>query len=115
RIDMVVANAEGGNDLEFWKQPERPGIAAHRIVGDRRAADLARDIRRQPLQIVRRLEMMQHELVGKTIVDDRLAWSVDQQIDLLGRNSSGRHQVSFPSALSCQRRNKRYEISASRA
>ena len=49
----------------------------------------------------------------KPLFDDRLARPIDQQIDLLGRNIPASHQFSFPSALSCQRRNTRCEVSAS--
>ena len=84
-------------------------VTYNTVRGD--SATLARFPR---LEIGRGLERMQHELVGKTVIDDRLVRAVDQQVDLLGRNIPG-HQFSFPSALSCQRRNKRCEISASRA
>ena len=113
-VDMIVADAERGYDLELGETRQRPGVTAHRIVGDRHAAYLGGDLRRQSLQIVGRFKMMQHELVGKAVVDDRLVRPMNQQIDFLGRDSSAHHQFSFPSALSCQRLSTKCEISASR-
>ena len=80
-------------------------------IGDRHAADFPGNGGRQPLQIGLFLEMMQHELIGKAVVDDRTVRPVDQQIDLFRGNRRG-HQFSFPSALSCQRRNIRCDTTA---
>jgi hypothetical protein len=83
-IDVIVADTESGDDLELRKPRERLAVAPHRIVSDRDAADFLGDRRVQPFEITGGLKRMQGELIGKAVVDDRLARPVNQQIDLLG-------------------------------
>src|SRR4051794_30780221 len=109
---MVVADAETGDDLELWEFLQRRLVAAHRVVGHCHAADSLGDLRREAVEVAAGLELVQHELVGKAVLDDGLVRPVNQKVDLL-RMYRGSHQMSFPSALSCQRRNRRCESSAS--
>ena len=93
-IDVIVADAEGGDDFEFRKQRQRRLVGAHRMVGHRDAADFRGDGRSQPLEVVLGFERMQDELVGKTVVEDRPARPIDQQVDLFRRNIPA--AISFP-------------------
>ena len=111
-IDVIVADAETGDDFELGEMRQRRLVGMHGVVGDRHAAGLRQHIRRQPLKVGLVLGHMQDELVRKAVFKNWPDWSVDQEVDLFGRDTSG-HQFSFPSALSCQRRNKRWVISAS--
>ena len=112
-IDVVVADAEACDDLELGEMRQRFPVGRHRVIGDRHAAGFRHDIGRQSLEVGTGLRRMQDELVRKAVFEDRPDRSVDQQIDLFGRNIRGSHQFSFPSALSCQRRSTRCETSAS--
>lgn len=49
-IDMVVADAERGDDLQLRKFRDHGGVDAHE-AGHRHAADALRDGRRQPAEI----------------------------------------------------------------
>jgi hypothetical protein len=112
-IDMVVADAEAGDDFELGEMRQRLRIGRHHVIGHRHAADLRDRFGRQALEVGAALRHMQDELIRKAVFQDRPDRPVDQEIDLFGRNIRGSHQFSFPSALSCQRRSTRCETSAS--
>src|SRR4029077_4782104 len=101
-----------GDDFELWKVRQRSLVGMHGVVGDRHTPGFRQHIRRQPLEGGLVLGHMQDELVRKAVLKDWPDWPVDQEVYLFGGDTSG-HQFSFPSALSCQRRNTRWEISAS--
>ena len=112
-IDMVVADAEACDHFQLGELRQRLRIGRHHVIGHRHAANLRHSIGRQPLEVGAALRHMQDELIRKAVFQDRPDWPIDQEIDLFGRNIRGSHQFSFPSALSCQRRNTRCETSAS--
>ena len=112
-IDMVVADAEARDDFKLGELRQCLRIGRHHVIGHRHAADLRYRFGRQALEVGAALRHMQDVLIRKAVFQDRPNRPVDQEIDLFGRNIRGSHQFSFPSALSCQRRNTRCETSAS--
>lgn len=112
-IDVVVADAEARHHLDLGQLRQRIPVGAHGVIGHRHAADLFADRRRQPLEIAPRLRLVHDEMIGKPVLEDRPDRPINQKVDLFGRNRTGGHQLSFPSALSCQRRKTRWETSAS--
>src|ERR1700738_4447696 len=70
RVDVIVADAEGGDDLELRKTREHLAVAPYRTEGHRGPADFLRNGRSQSLEVGVGLKRMQHQLVGKTVVDD---------------------------------------------
>ena len=112
-IDVVVADAEARHHLNLGQLRQRILVRTHGVVGHRDAADPVADRGRQALEIAARLRLVHDEMIGKAVLEDRPHRPIDQKVDLFGRNRTGSHQFSFPSALSCQRRKTRWETSAS--
>ena len=88
RIDVVVADAEARDDFELGEMRQRLRVGRHHVIGHRHAADLRYRFGRQSLEVGAALRHMQDELIRKAVFQDRPDWSVDQEIDLFGRNYS---------------------------
>ena len=110
---MVVADAEARDDLELGEMRQRFLVRRHGVIGNGHAAGVRQHVGGQAFEVGAGFRLVQDELVREAVFQDRPDRSVDQQIDLFGRIIRGSHQFSFPSALSCQRRNTRCETSAS--
>ena len=111
RVDVIVADAERGDDLDLGIFRQHGAVGWHQ-AGHGNATDFLGDTRRQPFEIVLGFIFMQYELIRETVIDQRLRRSVDQQVDFVRRDSRP-HYFSFRSALSCQRRNTMWDTSAS--
>ena len=87
-IDMVIADAEAGDDFELREMRQRLLVRLHRVVGHGDAADLRRPLGRQPFEVGAGFRLVQDKLVREAVFEDRPDRPVDQKIDLFGRISS---------------------------
>ena len=105
--NVIIADAETRDDFELGKQGHHSAVGDDGMISHRNALDATSDIGRQLVEIGARLGLVHDEIVRKAGLQDRPDRPIDQDVGLRS------HQVSFPSALSCQRRKMRWETSAS--
>ena len=81
-IDMVVADAEAGDDLELRKLRDHRLIDAHE-VGHGDAADALAHRSGDTAEIALVLELMQDKAFGQAFGDDRLGRAEQQNVGFL--------------------------------